>query len=76
MGEGLPAVGDDMVLVVAKTAAEVEDGVLFSDGCFEVVEFLRVELTVGEKPGGENDFAGAGVEPLGGVLGGDAAADL
>ena len=65
-----------MVLVVTKAAAEVEDGVFFSDGCLEVVEFLGVELAVGEKPGGEDDFAGAGVEPLGCILGGDAAADL
>ena len=76
MGEGLPAVGDDVVLAVAEAAAEIENGLLFADGFFELVEFLWVELTVGEKPGGEDDFAGTGVEPLGSVLGGDTATDL
>lgn len=76
VGEFLPAVGDDEEVFVALAAGEVEDQALAADGGDEFAEPGPIETAFAEDPGGDDEVAGAGVEPLFGIGNIDSAADL
>jgi len=76
VGELLPTVGDDPVGAVTESATEVEHEAVATDQPGEFVDALPVNDAVAEDPGSDDHVGGAGVEPIAGIGGLDAAAVL
>lgn len=76
IGELLPAVGNDEVLIVAFAATEVEDEALFADFGDQIVEAIPFDAAVAENPGGDDDVGSAGVEVALGIVEVYSAAEL
>ncbi len=76
LGEVLPAVSDDPVLVIALAAGKVEHEAFAADGFYEVGEACGLKAAFAENPRGDDDMRGACIEPAGGVVGIHASAEL
>jgi hypothetical protein len=76
IGELLPAIGHDPVLAVADPATEIEHDAGSADPAVELIEAFPVDAAVAEDPGSEDHMGGTGGEPVGGIVGMNAAAVL
>ena len=74
--EGLPAIGDDEVVAIAFAATEVDDEPRLSKRLAKLTEPTLIESAVAKEPRGDDDVRCPGIDPFGGVVGRDAAADL
>ncbi len=75
-GEVLPAVGDDKVGFPPAAAAQIEDQVLFAYFLGQGPQAVFIDFAILKDMGGNDDMTRAMIEPGGGIIGGNPAADL
>ena len=76
LGEGLPAIGYDEVIVAAPPATQVQHEPRLANRLAKLFESGLVKFAITKQPRGDDDVRRPGVDPLSGVVRRDAAADL